>query len=91
MTATGQEKRKAKKRSAPLIVTEAEGFGETDVYHVTRKDAPSYAWTHVWVHAHADGTVIARCTDCSGKLVAMKASCPHTAAVRRYIRRKAAK
>jgi predicted nucleic acid-binding Zn finger protein len=52
-----------------------ERIGDTEVYAVRQLGRETYVWRQ------ANG--VCRCTECSGPLVAMSASCEHARAVKR--------
>lgn len=51
-------------------------------FRVQENDQPDYECAGVWV-GRSD---IPRCASCSGRLTAMLASCPHTNAVKRFLK-----
>lgn len=54
---------------------------EVRVFKVWQSTAPEYTAPNVWLN---NGT---RCTECQGRLTAMLANCPHTRAVKRFLKR----
>ena len=67
------------------LVSASEGFGNTLVFAVEdTESAYPYKDIDVWILYER-----LNCTSCSGPLQAMLSNCPHTNAVRRYLRKEA--
>jgi hypothetical protein len=58
-------------------------FRKVRVYRVRLAGSEEWTGFDVWIQPDGSGN----CTDCSGPLQAMLSSCPHVAAVKRFIAR----